>query len=74
MGKAVRMYFLCVQNRCRSQIAEAFARHYGGDKVVPDPVPKDASEGDIDEFRRTRDLIQAEVIALLQEEQVISSP
>jgi arsenate reductase len=32
--KAARIYFLCNQNRCRSQMAEAFAKHYGGDHVV----------------------------------------
>ncbi|UUZ78803.1 hypothetical protein LJK88_26350 [Paenibacillus sp. P26] len=26
-----RIYFLCGQNRCRSQMAEAFAKFYGGD-------------------------------------------
>jgi len=34
MKKPVRIYFLCVQNRCRSQIAEAFAAKYGGRNVV----------------------------------------
>lgn len=32
--KPVRIYFLCIQNRCRSQIAEAFAKHYGGEHVI----------------------------------------
>jgi arsenate reductase len=32
--KASRIYFLCGQNRCRSQMAEAFAKHYGGEYVV----------------------------------------
>ena len=26
--------FVCVENACRSQIAEAFARHYGGPRVL----------------------------------------
>ncbi|WP_339288260.1 arsenate reductase ArsC [Paenibacillus sp. FSL E2-0201] len=34
MQQPIRLYFLCIQNRCRSQIAEAFARHYGGNHVV----------------------------------------
>jgi arsenate reductase len=33
LKQPVRIYFLCIQNRCRSQIAEAFARHYGGDQL-----------------------------------------
>ncbi|MFC3772867.1 arsenate reductase ArsC [Paenibacillus sp. GCM10012303] len=33
-SKATRIYFLCGQNRCRSQIAEAFAKYYGGEHVV----------------------------------------
>lgn len=28
-----RLLFVCVENSCRSQIAEAFARIYGGDSV-----------------------------------------
>lgn len=34
MRKPYRLYFLCVHNRCRSQIAEAFAAHFGGDRVI----------------------------------------
>lgn len=34
MEQPVRLYFLCIQNRCRSQIAEAFARHYGGEHII----------------------------------------
>lgn len=34
MKKPVRFYFLCIQNHCRSQIAEAFAKHYGGEHVI----------------------------------------
>lgn len=43
MKKPVRMYFLCIQNRCRSQIAEAFAKHYGGDNVTVESAGLDAS-------------------------------
>lgn len=28
-----RILFVCVENACRSQIAEAFARHYGGERI-----------------------------------------
>ncbi len=28
-----RLLFVCVENSCRSQIAEAFARIYGGDEI-----------------------------------------
>ena len=30
-----RMLFVCVQNSCRSQIAEAFARMYGDNTIEP---------------------------------------
>ena len=29
----LRILFVCVENACRSQMAEAFARHYGGECV-----------------------------------------
>ncbi|MCH1638909.1 arsenate reductase ArsC [Paenibacillus timonensis] len=44
MKKPVRLYFLCFQNRCRSQIAEAFAKHYGGDQVISQSAGLEASE------------------------------
>jgi arsenate reductase len=31
----IRVLFVCVGNACRSQMAEAFARAYGGDVVIP---------------------------------------
>jgi arsenate reductase len=34
MNFPLRMYFLCVHNRCRSQMAEAFAKQYGGANVI----------------------------------------
>lgn len=34
LGEPVRIVFVCVENACRSQIAEAFARRYGGTRVV----------------------------------------
>ena len=30
-----RVLFVCIGNSCRSQMAEAFARAYGGDVVIP---------------------------------------
>lgn len=30
-----KILFVCIGNSCRSQMAEAFARHYGNDVVVP---------------------------------------
>ena len=30
-----RVLFVCVENSCRSQMAEAFARMYGGSAVEP---------------------------------------
>lgn len=30
-----RVLFVCIGNACRSQMAEAFARAYGGDVVIP---------------------------------------
>ncbi|MCC3373068.1 hypothetical protein [Cohnella sp. REN36] len=33
MKRQLNLYFLCSQNRCRSQIAEAFAKHYGTREV-----------------------------------------
>lgn len=32
--KPIRIYFLCIHNRGRSQMAEAFAKRYGGDHVI----------------------------------------
>ncbi len=32
MAKKPRVLFLCIQNRARSQMAEAFLRHYAGDQ------------------------------------------
>jgi arsenate reductase (thioredoxin) len=29
-----RILFVCVENSCRSQIAEAFARRHGGDRIA----------------------------------------
>lgn len=43
MNKPLRLYFLCVQNRCRSQIAEAFANHYGGEDVLAESAGIESS-------------------------------
>ncbi len=32
-AEKTRLLFICVENSCRSQMAEGFARKYGGDKV-----------------------------------------
>jgi arsenate reductase len=34
MNKPVRIYYLCLHNRCRSQMAEAFTKFYGGNNVI----------------------------------------
>ncbi|MCY9692216.1 arsenate reductase ArsC [Paenibacillus alginolyticus] len=45
MHKApVNIYFLCIQNRCRSQIAEAFAKEYGGSNVNVHSAGLEASD------------------------------
>ena len=33
MSEKKRLLFVCVENSCRSQMAEAFARMHGGDRV-----------------------------------------
>ncbi|PIS30934.1 hypothetical protein COT42_02100 [Candidatus Saganbacteria bacterium CG08_land_8_20_14_0_20_45_16] len=33
MVEKIKILFVCVENSCRSQIAEGFAKKYGGDKV-----------------------------------------
>lgn len=33
--RKVKVLFVCIGNAVRSQMAEAFARHYGGDAVAP---------------------------------------
>jgi arsenate reductase (thioredoxin) len=43
VNKPVRLYFLCIQNRCRSQIAEAFAKHYGGEFIIAESAGIEAS-------------------------------
>ncbi|MDF2923933.1 MAG: hypothetical protein K0R57_2847 [Paenibacillaceae bacterium] len=42
--KPVRLYFLCIQNRCRSQIAEAYAAYFGGEHVIAESAGIEASE------------------------------
>jgi arsenate reductase (thioredoxin) len=32
--QAKSILFICIGNACRSQMAEGFARHYGGDKIL----------------------------------------
>lgn len=38
-----RIYFLCIQNRCRSQIAEAFAQKYAQEHVLIESAGLEAS-------------------------------
>lgn len=33
MAEKTKILFVCVENSCRSQMAEGFARKYGGDRV-----------------------------------------
>ncbi|OXS54971.1 hypothetical protein B1A99_24640 [Cohnella sp. CIP 111063] len=41
--RALQVYFLCGQNRCRSQMAEAFAKHYGDPGIIVDSAGLDPS-------------------------------
>jgi len=41
--QSIRIYFLCIQNRCRSQIAEAFAQKYAQDHVIIESAGLEAS-------------------------------
>lgn len=34
MNMPIRLYFICMQNRCRSQIAEAYAKKFGQENVI----------------------------------------
>ena len=34
-GDRKRVLFVCIGNACRSQMAEAFARHHGSDVLIP---------------------------------------
>lgn len=42
--KRARIYFLCFHNRCRSQMAEAFAKYYAGEHVIAESAGLEASE------------------------------
>jgi arsenate reductase len=51
MTKTKRILFLCTGNSRRSQMAEGFARHFGGDSIEaysagvnPEPVPSETVE------------------------------
>jgi arsenate reductase len=44
MNKKKHVYFICYQNRCRSQMAEAFAKYYAGEHVVAESAGLEASE------------------------------
>ena len=57
MAKKLRILFVCVENACRSQMAEAFARYYGGDRVEA------ASAGS-----RPRGQVDPQAIAVMKEQ------
>ena len=44
MKQPVKILFICSHNACRSQMAEAFARQYGGDQVVACSAGTDPTE------------------------------
>jgi arsenate reductase len=44
MKHPLRIYFLCAENRCRSQIAEAYAKQYGGSNVEVNSAGTSAME------------------------------
>lgn len=44
MNKPFQIYFLCIQNRCRSQIAEAYAKHYGGSNIMVQSAGLESNE------------------------------
>ena len=56
MARRLRILFVCVENACRSQMAEAFARHLGGDRLEV------ASAGS-----RPRGQVDPEAIAVMRE-------
>lgn len=55
-AQPLHVLFVCVENACRSQMAEAFARHHGQGRVVP------FSAGS-----RPRGQVDRETIAVMQE-------
>lgn len=57
MAKKVRILFVCVENACRSQMAETFARRYGGERVEA------ASAGS-----RPRGQVDPQAIAVMKEQ------
>jgi arsenate reductase len=49
----IRVLFICIGNSCRSQMAEGFARTYGGDVMIP------ASAGLAPAFMVAQDTVRA---------------
>lgn len=44
MKKPIRLYFICIENRCRSQIAEAYAKQLGQGHVIVESAGLKGSE------------------------------
>lgn len=56
-----RLLFVCVENACRSQMAEAFARRLTGPGVEVFSAGSDPAELSDDGFREVRDEIESRV-------------
>ncbi|REE81555.1 arsenate reductase [Paenibacillus taihuensis] len=44
MRRPLRIYYLSIYSRCRTQMAEAFTRHFAGDHVIVDNAGLEESE------------------------------
>ncbi|AZN38375.1 arsenate reductase ArsC [Paenibacillus albus] len=44
MRKPLRIYFLSIYSRCRTQMAEAFAKHFAGDQIIVESAGLEESE------------------------------
>ncbi|WP_308633840.1 arsenate reductase ArsC [Paenibacillus silvisoli] len=44
MKKPLRIYFFSIYSRCRTQMAEAFAKHFAGDQIIVDSAGLEESE------------------------------
>ncbi len=59
-----KVLFVCIENSCSSQIAEAFTHFYGRDKIEDWGIA-DSKELPMDECRKTRALIEDKVRELI---------